>query len=138
MVEEPQLVRRLRHICVLVTASVACLSLPPAAGEEIVLTSSGYDYINAYGMDQPELNAVLTDGGSVITEGGSPVIIEMFVDTGASGTVISYLNAEGYDYEPFPGVLAVPLSTAGRHYVVGKPVGQGCIQDGGILQEDVF
>jgi len=112
---------RLRRISVLVTASVVCLALHQAVGEEVVLTIPGYDYINAYGLDQPELSAVLTDGGSVITEGGSPVIIEVFVDTGASGTAISYLNAEGYDYEPFPGFGFVHVPSLGLD---GVPAGE--------------
>ncbi len=121
----------LRRISVLVIASVVCVALQPAVGEEIVLTIPGYDYINAYGVDQPELNAVLTDGGSVITEGGSPVIIEMFADTGASGTVISFLNAEGYDYEQIPGYGFIRISSLGLD---GVPTGEftGTFEETGI------
>ena len=115
----------------LVIALVVCVGPRAAVGEEIVLVSPGFDYINAYGMDQPELNAVLTDGGSVITEGGSPVIIEMFADTGASGTVISYLNAEGYDYEPIPGFGFVHIPSLGLD---GVPAGEftGTFEETGI------
>jgi len=89
------------HISVI--SFVVGLALSPAVATDLVLTAPGYDHTNAYALDHPELNAVLTDNGSVITEDGEPVIIEVFLDTGASGLVISYLNAEGYDYEPIVG-----------------------------------
>ena len=69
--------------------------LPLYAGD-VVLNQTGP--IKAYAIDQPELYSVIYDGANVITSGGEPVLLETFVDTGASGFVISALNAQGlYD-----------------------------------------
>ena len=112
--------KALARLFLLLTISVfACAG--PAAAEDIILAAPGYDHINAYSLDQPELAAVLIDDGSVITEGGEPVVIEMFVDTGASGFVISHLNAEGYDYEMMPGLGWIRVPSLGLD---GDPSGE--------------
>lgn len=85
----------------LIGASLLCVSC--ALGDEVVLTAPGYDHINPFALDQPEQDGVLLYDGEVIFDNGAPVIIDMFIDTGASGFVISQLNAVGYDYEPILG-----------------------------------
>jgi len=89
--------------CVLAAAAVLICS-SCAFAEDLILRLPDYDHFNASALDQPEMAAVLTDNGQVITEDGQPVIIEVFADTGASGSVVSYLNAVGYDYEPIAGL----------------------------------
>lgn len=82
------------------TALLALLIICPAAladVHDIVLNNYGEDYILATALDQPRLTGVLTQGGNVITDGGSAVVLTAFVDTGASAAgVISHLNAVGY------------------------------------------
>ena len=88
-----------------VLAGVGMLALVAAAagGAEVVLSDYGPGFVLASGLDQPRLSAVLTDGGSVITDDGLPVVINAFVDTGASGTTISNLHATGYTWEDILG-----------------------------------
>ena len=78
-------------------AAALVLSVAPLSvlGGDGVITSAGYTKINANALDQPELYSLLTDGGVVITDGGEPVIFEAFIDTGASGFVISHVLATG-------------------------------------------
>jgi len=92
-----------------------------AFAEDLILQLPDYDHFNASALDQPEMAAVLTYNGEVITEGGEPVIIEVFADTGASGSVISYLNAVGYDYEPIAGLGYVHVPSLGLD---GAPAGE--------------
>lgn len=83
--------------CALVIA-VFCVAAD-ASAVQVVLNLPEYPTVHAFGLDQPELNAVLTDGNSIIYDQGQPVIFEAFVDTGASGFVISYLQARGYSMD---------------------------------------
>jgi len=86
--------------------------LPAAAGlttsrPTVILNDPAYPKFNATAIDQPVLDVYLTDplnGNQVFTdyndweERDYPVIIKAFVDTGASGFVISHLTATGlYD-----------------------------------------
>ena len=89
---------------VLSTVAVLLAVSAYAWSADVVLTFPGYDHINASALDQPELDAVITDAGATIYEDGDPVILDVFIDTGSSGSVISYMNAVGYDYEPLPGL----------------------------------
>ncbi len=112
--------RGARRLSVVVCLAVLLCCNFSLAGD-VVLTTPGYDHINATALDQPELNAVLTDGGTVITEDGNVVIIEMFIDTGSSSFVISHLNAVGYDYEPTEGFGYVHVPSLGLD---GDPNGE--------------
>ena len=84
----------LKRTLVLSAALAVCFAAP-AAGDDIVVNSPGWN-IPASAIDQPRLSAVLTDGGTVITDGGKAVVFDAFADTGASGFVISNLSALGY------------------------------------------
>jgi len=82
----------------LLAAAVWFYSLAPLAAADVVVTTPDYPRVNATAIDQPELYALATDGGEVITDQGRPVVFEAFIDTGASGFVISYITATGeYD-----------------------------------------
>ncbi len=79
-----------------VFALVAAPAAAPA-GDVVVAPT----YVPAFSLDQPRLSAVLFDGGSVITDtdsGGAvkAVVFDAFIDTGASGSVISHLHVTGY------------------------------------------
>lgn len=86
----------LRRYAIPCLALVLGLVLPAPAGD-LILNDPAYPTIGASALDQPELDAVLADGGTVITDGGEPVIFDAFIDTGASSFVISYLQANGYN-----------------------------------------
>ena len=67
--------------------------------------------IHANGVSQPQLSAMAYDGaGSIITDsGGTPIIFDPYIDTGASGSVISYMTARGYTtIDLLGGVTTVP------------------------------
>jgi len=88
-------------------AVVVLLFCGAVAADEIVLSAPGESprtYASA--LDQPELDAVLFESGSVITDAGEPVIFEAFIDTGASGFVISHLQATGEEGVPSLGLGA--------------------------------
>lgn len=85
-------------------SAAALASLPPLRAYDLVVTDPVYARINASGIDQPRLYAVLTDplaGGAIKTwfnpdsDAVEPVFIKAFVDTGASGIAISQLHASG-------------------------------------------
>ena len=64
-----------------------------AASEILIL-----DRVYATAIDQPQLSAVMYDGSGVITDlDGNPVLFEPYIDTGASGFVISHLTAYGFE-----------------------------------------
>ena len=93
-------------------AAALVLSVAPLSvlGGDVVITSAGYSKINATALDQPELYSLLTDGGVVITDGGEPVIFEAFIDTGASGFVISHVLATGDPAPPSLGLGAADFT----------------------------
>ena len=67
--------------------------------------------IHAIGVSQPQLSAMAYDGaGSIITDsGGTPIIFDPYIDTGASSFVISYMTARGYTMtDLLGGVTTVP------------------------------
>jgi hypothetical protein len=68
---------------------------PASAADKIVLNHPDYPVVHSAALDQPELSCTLTRDGNVITDGGQPVIFDAFVDTGASGFVISNLHVTG-------------------------------------------
>jgi hypothetical protein len=97
-------------LCVLIAAD-------RAAGADIVLNDYGYEMVLATGLDQPRVTCVLTDAGDVIEEDGIPVVFNAYADTGASGLVISNLNAVGH-----PGtMLSPPVQSLGLD---GLPEGE--------------
>ena len=100
--------RGLARFARLALAAAVPLLLPGGAGAaEIVLTDPNYGAINASALDQPRLYALISDpanGNAFITwfnpNSGEtePVLLTVFVDTGASGFAISHLHATGeYD-----------------------------------------
>ena len=88
-----------------------CLPVIATAGE-VVLNPAGSGPIRASALDQPELFAVLMDQAGPIVDpiSGDPVVFEAFVDTGASGSVISYLHATGLYGVPSLGLDGDPTS----------------------------
>ncbi|HAU38398.1 MAG TPA: hypothetical protein DCX07_11885 [Phycisphaerales bacterium] len=81
------------------SAAVLLWTLTAAPAGEIIVAPG---MVPAFSLDQPRLSAVLFDGGSVITdvdeEGYTkPVVFDAFIDTGASGSVISNLHVTGYE-----------------------------------------
>jgi hypothetical protein len=110
-----------------VPALLALLLISPAviAGvHDIVLNNYGQDFVLASSLDQPRMTGVLTYNGSVITDAGSPVVLNAFVDTGASSAaVISHLSAVGYtsggmlgDTTPSLGLDGSPAGQFIGHY----------------------
>lgn len=86
-----------------------------ASAGEIILTDPGYGKINASGLDQPRLYALISDPTAgdafrtwVNPDSGEtePVLLTVFVDTGASGFAISHLNATGELDQPNLGFVA--------------------------------
>ena len=97
------------------TLSLAFLFALPAFAAEIVLTDPTFGEIKASALDQPRLYALISDplqGGGFITwqnpDDGAiePVLLPVFVDTGASGFAISHLNATGDLDQPDLGLDA--------------------------------
>ncbi len=93
--------------------SLLLLPLAPAAPLELVLTDSAYGATNASALDQPRLYAQVTDplqNDAPITwfnpESGTvePVVLRAFIDTGASGVVLSHLHAAGLHDQPDLGL----------------------------------
>lgn len=75
-----------------------------AHATEILLTDSDYGKINASALSQPRLLAIATDpaaGGAIVTwnnpngESNETVVIEAFIDTGASGIALSRIHTNG-------------------------------------------
>lgn len=65
-------------------------------GNEIILNEPGYPSFHATAFDQPMLDVYLTDplnGNAVFDDDGTPIIFRAFVDTGASGMVLSHFLA---------------------------------------------
>jgi len=92
---------------VVLAIALAVLAWSPVSfGGDVVVTSPDHPAIYATALDQPELYCLLTDDGQVITDGGEPVIFEAFIDTGASGFVISHLLATGEGGIPSLGLDA--------------------------------
>jgi len=88
--------------------SVCALAAPSLAADTYVNPVGAT--IHASGADQPKLSVLaydLTD--SIITDpNGEPVVFDAYVDTGASGFVISYLTARGYLFNSLFGAEWVP------------------------------
>ena len=62
-------------------------------GDTMILGERFY----ASGLDQPQLTAVMTDGGEVIRDSlGRIIPFDPYIDTGASAFVISHITAQGY------------------------------------------
>ena len=95
--------RRFAYLSALMGAVGLALIAGKATAYDVVLNDYGYPKVLASGLDQPRLTAVMTDGGDVIRYEGQPVVLNAFIDTGASGTVISNLNAVGYTWLNFWG-----------------------------------
>jgi hypothetical protein len=105
-------------------AAVASFILPPAALADITLNDYGDPQVSAMALDQPRLNAVVTDNGNVIRENGQAVVLNAFIDTGASGVVISNLNAVGYNWldllsVPSLGLTGSPGQFIGHYTEIG-------------------
>ncbi len=89
--------------------------------QEVIIFEPSLGHINASAIDQPELDAVLVNDGNVIYDNGLPVILDVFIDTGASSFVISNLSAVGFEYEPITGYGYVSMPSLGLD---GSPVGE--------------
>lgn len=91
--------RAVSSISATVLAILPVLGNPLIAGDEVILNEPGYPAFHATALDQPMLDVYLTDplnGDAIFEQDGVPVIFRAFVDTGASGVVLShFLAAEG-------------------------------------------
>jgi hypothetical protein len=86
----------LRKTLVLLAPVLLCASFAPAG--DVVLYDPASPVIKASAIDQPILNAYLAYGADpnlAVTSGGEAVVFNAFVDTGASSSMISYLQATG-------------------------------------------
>ena len=104
------------RLCVI----LALFAAPAAAPAADVVVGPGDT--PAFSLDQPRLHAVLFDGGVVITDTDDagdvkPVVFDAFIDTGASGTVISNLHVTGY----IPTLLRGEILSLGLD---GTPAGE--------------
>ena len=75
-------------------------AVPLIAAGEVVLNHPDHPIVNATGLEQPRLYALLTRDGEVITWEGQEVIFHAFIDTGASGFAISNLLVEYFGFGP--------------------------------------
>lgn len=94
----------IRNFIVILAVLLPVAGAVPAG--EIILQDPSAPQIKASALDQPELYAVLLDGGEIITEDGTPVLLEAFIDTGASSYVISMLSATGLYGVPSLGLTS--------------------------------
>ena len=85
-------------------ALVLVLLAGPTLAADIVLNAPG-ETVRASALEHPRVQAVVLDDGTVIDDGGSVVVLNCFVDTGASASLISHLNAEGYSGTSFWGEI---------------------------------
>lgn len=86
------------------TAFLAMPLMPALSAAELILTNPNYGKINANALDQPRLYTLVSDplqAGAFktwynpVNEAVEPVLLTVFVDTGASGVALSYLSATG-------------------------------------------
>ncbi len=90
-----------RSLALASSAAVLCALVSAAPAEDLVLYDPARPIIKATAVDQPILYALLansTDPNSVVSDASGPVVFSAFVDTGASCSLISFLQATGlYD-----------------------------------------
>ena len=124
------------RLCVVLALFAAPAAAP--AGDVVV----GPGDTPAFSLDQPRLHAVLFDGGSVITDtdgagATKPVVLDAFIDTGASGTVISNLHVTGYPPTLLRGeILSLGLdgTPAGEFIGVYTELGVGGNETGDVTR----
>ena len=88
----------LRKRLALAALAVLVLVVSRAPAGDVVLYDPTNPVIKASAIDQPVLCAVLantSDANTIIGGTGNPVIFRAFVDTGASSSMISFLQATG-------------------------------------------
>ncbi|MEX2380873.1 MAG: hypothetical protein WD490_00670 [Opitutales bacterium] len=116
----------------------------------VVLNDPEYPGFNALAIDQPAMDAVLLDDGEVIRQNGQPVVFSAFIDTGASGVVLSFLQATGLHDVPSLGLrdddydgVFTEIGVGGEELGnVSRPFGVGVynesLRDGSLTDFDSF